>query len=187
MFTASRAAIAVVALNLLLSGARAAGEAGYASAEQAFEATFIASSIGQRGYDENREYAAALYQMPDGRWYATEVVAGGLTESAIPYHAVPSGAIRIAGAHTHGQPRLPEDPMRIYGTEFSRTDTHNAIRAYEASHGRIDAQWLLTSQLVVLRMSVGPRYDPATARIALTTETVRLLALDDPASGRSSK
>jgi hypothetical protein len=169
-----RLTFAALLLGIVPLIARAAPEAGYASAEQAFEAVFITSGIGQRGYDENREYAAALYQMPDGRWYATEVTAGNLTGCAIPYHAVPPAAMRIAGAHTHGQPRLPGDASHIYGTDFSQTDRRNAIGAYQASHGKIDSQLLLTSRLEVLRMSIGLNYDPASARIAVVAHTARL-------------
>ena len=179
MSAAARAAIAACLLNVL-PPATAAGETGYSNAEEAFDAAFITSGIGARGYEENREYAAALYQMPDGLWHATPVVAGNVTTSSIPYHLVPPQAVRIAGAHTHGQPRLPEDPTHVYGTDFSQTDRRNAIRAYQASHGRIDSQLLLTSQLAVLRMSIGPRYDETTASIALTTDTIRLTSLGDP-------
>ncbi|MBV8211034.1 MAG: DUF4329 domain-containing protein [Burkholderiaceae bacterium] len=147
---------------------------GFESAEAAFSATFIRSGIGQRGYDENREYAAALYQMPDGSWYATPVVAGGRDRCSIPYHLVPPEAVRIAGAHTHGRPELPGDSTHAYGTNFSQTDRRNAMQAYVASHGVIDTQLLLTSRLAVLRMSVGPHYDPNGSRIALACETQAL-------------
>lgn len=181
MSAAARAGIALaLILNALPPLVSKADAAGYATAEQAFEVVFIASGISELGYEENREYAAALYQMPDGLWHATPVVAGNVTTSSIPYHLVPPQAVRIAGAHTHGQPRLPEDPTHVYGTDFSQTDRRNAIRAYQASHGRIDSQLLLTSQLAVLRMSIGPRYDETTASIALTTDTIRLTSLGDP-------
>jgi hypothetical protein len=171
---AFRFTIASLVLSVIARVACAAPEAGYASAEQAFEAVFLASGIGQRGYEENREYAAALYQMPDGRWYATQVVAGSVTGCDIPYHAVPAAAIRIAGAHTHGQPRLPGDPSHIYGVDFSQTDRRNAIRAYQTSQGKVDSQLLLTSRLEVLRMSIGLNYDPSSARIAVMAHTTRL-------------
>lgn len=180
MSAAARAVLAVLLLGAAAPDARCAPDVGYENAEQAFEGAIIASGIGQRGYDENREYAAALYQMPNGRWYATPVIAGGRTSSSIPYHLVPGQAVRIAGVHTHGQPRLPEDPSHIYGTDFSRADRRNAMLAYQASHGRIDVQLLLTSQLTVLRMSISPRYDPATARIALAADTARV---DPPGTG----
>jgi hypothetical protein len=179
---AARTALLAFLLGAVAQAASAASDAGYASAEKAFEAAFISSGIGQRGYQENREYAAALYRMPDGRWYATRVVAGERLGCSIPYHEVPPEAVRIAGAHTHGQARLPEDPEHVYGTDFSQTDRRNAIRAYESSHGAIDMQFLLTSRLTVLRMSVGPRYDLATSRIALAAET-RLLSFGGDAIG----
>ena len=191
MSVAARIAFAVFVLAFVLvaapQAAFAAASAGYASAEEAFEAIFITSGVGQRGYDENREYAAALYQMPDGRWYATEVIAGGCTSSTIPYHKVPPEAIRIAGAHTHGQPHLPEDPSRIYGTDFSQTDRRNAIRAYQTTHGVIDTQFLLTSRLAVLRMSLGQHYEPATSRIELAAETRSLSLGGDAISALPAK
>lgn len=173
MSAAVSAALAALLLGATAPDAPAAPSSGYQTDEQAFEQVFIGSGLGQRGYDENREYAAALYQMPDGRWYATPVLPGDRDRCSIPYHLVPPQAVRIAGAHTHGQPRLPEEPSRTYGADFSGTDRLNAIRAFQASHGLIDGQWLLTSELVVLRMSVAPRYDAATGRIAVTAETKR--------------
>lgn len=152
-----------------------AAQAAFASAQDAFQAVFIASGLARNAYDENREYAAAIYQMPDGHWYATRVLAGGRLSSSIPYHLVPRAAIRIAGAHTHGQPRLPEDPTHLYGTDFSQMDRRNAIRAYQASRGRIDTQLLLSSRLEVLEMSVSRGYDPASGWIGPIARTQTLL------------
>jgi hypothetical protein len=109
--------------------------------------------------------------MRDGRWYSTPVVAGGLITSAIPYHAVPAEATRIAGAHTHGQPQLRQDDARVYGVDFSQTDRLNAMRAYHESRGKIDTQLLLNSNLEILRMTIALRYEPALSRITLTSET----------------
>jgi hypothetical protein len=170
----TRAALVAWLLGATPLAALAVSDAGYATVEHAFEATFIESGLGQRGYDENREYAAALYLMPDGRWYSTPVLAGSRTVSSIPYHLVPAEAVRIAGAHTHGQPRIPEDPTHVYGTDFSQADRRNAIQAFRTSGGRIDTQLLLTSQLVVLRMSIGLAYDEGSARIDVMARTVSL-------------
>jgi len=129
-------------------------EAAYDSAEAAFAAVFINSGLGERAYQENREYAAAIYQLPDGHWHCTAVVAGGQTASAIPYHAVPPQALRIVGAHTHGQPHIPDDPWHLYGVDFSQADLRNAGYNYRATHGRIAVQLLLTSELKILRLTI---------------------------------
>jgi hypothetical protein len=185
---AGTARIAILTLLLIAAAqpAIAASEPGYESAEEAFDAAFLSSGIGRRGYEENREYAAALYQMPDRRWYATPVVAGGRVTSAIPYHLIPPGAMRIAGVHTHGQPTIPEDPSRSYGLDFSQTDRRNAVLAYQASHGRIDRQILLNSRLDVLEMTVGPIYDAKSERLAITTQAARVIESAGPPLTRAS-
>jgi hypothetical protein len=136
-------------------------ETTYSSPEAAFAAIFIASGLGELAYRENREYAAAIYQMPDGRWRSTAVVAGSRTESAIPYHAVPEGALRIVGAHTHGQPHIPEDAGHLYGVDFSQADLHNAVQNYRTTRGRIAMQLLLSSELKILRLTLTGEPDLA--------------------------
>jgi len=128
--------------------------AGFSSAEDAFIAVFVRSGIGQRGYQENREYASALYQSPDGTWHSTAIVIGSRFESSIPYHLVPASAQRIVGAHTHGQPHVPEDALRLYGLDFSQTDRRNAVHNFAITGGRIQGQLLLSSDLKVLRLSL---------------------------------
>ncbi len=140
---------------------------GYADAEEAFLDVFIRSGLALRGYEENREYAAAIYQMPDGRWYATAVVAGGVKASSIPYDQVPHDAVRVDGAHTHGQPRIPGDSLHLYGGNFSDTDRRAAIRNFKVTRGRIAEQLLLTSRLEMLRMAVSRGYDAASGEIAI--------------------
>lgn len=144
-----------------------AAESGYVDAEQAFDAVFIRSGLGWRGYVENREYAAAIYQMPDGRWHVTRPVAGNLTTSSIPYSKVPSEAIRVVGAHTHGQPHIAGDPSHLYGTSFSEADRRAAIHNYQVTHGRIATQLLLTSRLEILEMNLSEGYDAGSARIGV--------------------
>jgi hypothetical protein len=152
--------IALVSTIISLSASAAEGvpaadeDPAYASPEAAFAAVFLASGLGERGYWENREYAAAFYEMPDGSWHSTPIVAGTRTESAIPYHAVPPAALRIVGAHTHGQPHIPEDAWHLYGTDFSKADLRNAVHNYRATNGRIAAQFLLSSQLNILRLTL---------------------------------
>jgi hypothetical protein len=173
-FAPLRAALALLVLGGLPLAVHCAADVGYATAEQAFAAAFINSGVGRRGYEQNREYAAALYELPDGRWYSTRVITGERLGSSIPYHLVPEQAVRIAGAHTHGSPWLPEDPSHIYGTDFSQTDRRNAMRAFRSSQGRIDSQFLLTSRLEVLRMSIELRYDAEASRITATDKTIHL-------------
>jgi len=153
--------IALIGTNISLGvkaadgGMRPAGDAAYATPEAAFAAIFVTSGLGERAYQENREYAAAIYEMPDGLWYSTDVIAGSRLESAIPYHAVPPEALRIVGAHTHGQPRIPEDAWHLYGVDFSQADLRNAIYNYRTTHGRIAVQFLLSSELKILRLTLG--------------------------------
>jgi len=173
-FAPLRAALTLLVLGGLPLAGHCSTDISYATAEQAFAAAFIDSGVGRRGYEQNREYAAALYQLPDGRWYTTVVIAGDRLGSSIPYHLVPNEAVRIAGAHTHGSPVLPEDPSHVYGTDFSQTDRRNAMRAFRSSQGRIDSQFLLTSRLEVLRMSIELQYDPEASRITATDRTIRL-------------
>lgn len=130
-------------------------QASYGSAEAAFRAVFLDSGLGERAYREDREYAAALYEMPDGSWRSTPVIAGERGNSLIPYHLVPAQARRIAGAHSHGSPLLPGDPDHVYGTDFSRADRRNAWLNFRASGGRIDTQLLLSSELKVLRLRLN--------------------------------
>lgn len=169
---------AAIAIGALVSGAAAAAadaaahdpeHAAYASAEVAFRALFIDSGLGERAYRENREYAAAIYQMPDGTWHGTTPVAGGRMQSAIPYHAVPEAAVSIVGAHTHGQPHIPEDPRRVYGVDFSQADLRNAVHNYRASQGRIAAQMLLTSDLRILRLTLSGSTDPSQGDTVVTS------------------
>ncbi len=162
------ALLATLAAALLSLNARAAqtpaalGSAtGYASAEAAFSGEFLATGLAERGYRENREYAAAIYQMPDGLWYCTAIQAGSRTESSIPYHLVPEAALQIAGAHTHGQAHIPEDPRHLYGVDFSQADLNNALHNYRITHGRIATQLLLTSELQVLRLTISGQPDLA--------------------------
>jgi hypothetical protein len=138
-------------------------DTGYPSAEAAFAAEFITSGLGERAYRENREYAAAIYQLPDGSWHCTPAMAGSRTGSAIPYHAVPTSAVQIVGAHTHGQPHIPEDPWQLYGVDFSQADLRNAVHNYRTTKGRIAAQLLLTSDLRILRLTLSGEADPAAA------------------------
>jgi len=128
--------------------------AAYATPEAAFAAVFITSGLGERAYRENREYAAAIYEMPDGSWHSTAVVAGGQTQSTIPYHAVPPEAVNIVGAHTHGQPHIPGDAWNLYGVDFSQADLRNAVRNYRTTHGLIARQFLLTSELKILSLTI---------------------------------
>jgi hypothetical protein len=154
------------------------------SAEAAFQAAFIDSGLGLRGYRENREYAAAIYQMPDGSWHCTSVVPGTRLESRIPYHEVPDVAVRIVGAHTHGQPRVPEDPQGLYGTDFSASDRRNAVHNYRASEGRIDTQLLLSSEFRILRLDLRGTVIPDSAQFSpagitrLRVEVLSARALD---------
>lgn len=172
----ARLLAALLAARLLTGPLPAAAQTdrGFDSAEDAFASTFLASGLAQRAFDENREYAAALYQMPDGRWHSTAAVAGDSQSSSIPYHQVPPAAVRIAGAHSHGQPVIPGDSRRDYGLDFSGTDRAHAMQAFRRSQGLIDTQLLLTSRLEVLRMTIGKRFDPATAQIAVSARTERL-------------
>lgn len=178
MFAVIRTSLTATLAGVLLAATplwvHAGGPRGWDSAESAFVAAFITSGIGQRGYDENREYAAALYQMPDGRWYATPVVAGNERSCNIPYELVPAQAVRIAGAHTHGQPHIAGDSLHEYGTDFSQADRRIAVDAYRITRGRVDSQWLLTSRLQVLQMSVEMHYNAASARIDIAAQ-VRLI------------
>jgi hypothetical protein len=155
-------ALAIALVSTIISMTASAAETapgdegrGYPSAEAAFAGAFIASGLAERGYRENREYAAAIYQLPDGSWHSTPALAGTRTESAIPYHAVPAAALQIVGAHTHGQPRIPEDPAHLYGVDFSQADLRNAVHNYRITRGRIAAQLLLTSELKVLRLTLS--------------------------------
>jgi hypothetical protein len=182
----ARARLFASLLGLFPAVALPQPDSGYPSAQAAFVAAFITSGVGQRGYDENREYAAALYQMPDGRWYATPAEAGDQTKCRIPYDRVPSKAIRVAGAHTHGQPHLPGDADHEYGLDFSRVDVRNSVQAFSATHGRIDSQWLLTSRMKVLEMRIDLQFDPASERIGTSTHKRdwgdwTLLVAGDPA------
>jgi hypothetical protein len=95
------------------------------------------------------------------------VVAGGQTSCRIAYDQVPEQAVRVAGVHTHGRPHLFGDADHEYGTGFSRLDIRNALFNYRATGGRIDSQWLLTSKLEVLEMSIGLGYDPAASHIGV--------------------
>jgi len=133
----------------------------YESAEAAFVGVFITSGLGLRAFFENREYAAALYQLPDGSWHATPSVPGSRLASAIPYHAVPLDAVFIAGAHTHGQPHIPEDPDHDYGREFSNIDRTTALRNFQISRGKICKQLLLTSDMRILRLRFDERALPS--------------------------
>jgi hypothetical protein len=103
------AAVSVAAAADPTSASSFESDSGYLDAEQAFHAVFIDSGLAWRAYVENREYAAAIYQMPDGRWHATGTVGGDLDSTSIPYRAVPPEAIRVVGAHTHGRPLIPGD------------------------------------------------------------------------------
>jgi hypothetical protein len=143
---------------------------GYPSAERAFEAAFIGSGLGLRGYFENREYASAIYRMPDGRWRFVAPVAGGSMTSSIPYGSVPAAAVSIVGAHTHGQPRIPGDRDGLYGTDFSVLDRRAALTNFTNSRGRIAAQLLLTSCFTILRLGFEQRYDPGQQRIVVATQ-----------------
>ncbi len=153
--------IALVGTIISMSAAAAdatppgAAEGAYDSPEAAFTAVFLTSGLAERGYQENREYAAAIYQLPDGRWYSTTAAPGSRTECAIPYHAVPPAAIRIVGAHTHGQAKIPEDSGHLYGLDFSQVDLRNAVRNYRVTHGRIAVQLLFTSELKILRLTIS--------------------------------
>lgn len=132
---------------------------GYANAEAAFADVFLTSGLGLRAYRENREYAAAIYEMPDGSWHSTVPAAGGRMTSTIAYHLVPREALQIVGAHTHGQPIVPEDQGNTYGASFSSSDLRNASHNYRISRGKIAKQFLLTSELRILRLSlsgIGP-------------------------------
>jgi hypothetical protein len=162
------ALVAAVATILLSANPRAAeippGIApaqGYASAEAAFSGAFRETGLAERAYRENREYAAAIYRMPDGLWYCTPVQTGSRTESSIPYHLVPEAALQVAGAHTHGQETIPEDPQHRYGVDFSQADLNNALHNYRITHGRIAMQLLLTSELRVLRLTITGQPDLA--------------------------
>lgn len=128
--------------------------AAYDSAESAFISVFVLSGLGRRAYRENREYAAAIYQLADGGWRVTPVQRGEELESSIPYHAVPANAQRIVGAHTHGQPRIPGDDEHLYGLDFSRADRNNALRNFLVSGGRICGQLVLSSNLRILRLNL---------------------------------
>ncbi len=159
--------VACAASAIALFGACAAAESpaergadskvGYPSAEAAFYAVFVESGLGMRAYEENREYAAAIFEMPDGRWHCTPVSAGDRGSSLIPYHLVPAEALRIAGAHTHGRPQLPGDATHVYGADFSAADRRNALLNYRMTRGRIDTQLLLSSELKVLRLRLDGR------------------------------
>ena len=72
------------------------GADGYPSAEATFDAVFLRSGAAQRAYHENREIAAAIYQLADGSWHSTALVTGTRLRSAIPYHSVPAGALRMS-------------------------------------------------------------------------------------------
>jgi len=150
----------------------------YATAESAFVAVFIESGLGRRAYRENLEYAAALYQLADGSWRSTRVRVGTCDGSLIPYSWVPAAAVRIVGAHTHGQPRLAEDPDRVYGTDFSAADRRNAEHNFRLTQGRIGGQLLLSSELKILRLSrrsatrMAPAAPEQDASSPWTTETL---------------
>jgi hypothetical protein len=153
----------IISLSAKAAGAIAAAspDTAYRSAEDAFTAVFLDSGLGQRAFRENREYAAAIYQLADGGWHCTLPVAGTRDESAIPYHAVPADAVRIVGAHTHGQPFVAGDSGHVYGVDFSRADLRNAVHNYRITHGRIAAQLLLSSEFKVLRFTLDG--DPRSA------------------------
>jgi len=151
---------------------------GFENAQDAFVAVFIDSGLGRRAYEENREYAAALYQMPDGRWHATPVSTGDLKSCRIPYDKVPDGAVRIAGAHTHGQPRIAGEGKQEFGTGFSTIDRRNALLSYRVTHGRVESQWLLTSHLQILELSFAMAYSPADSRIGVQSR-IRDLGLSE--------
>jgi hypothetical protein len=153
------------------AGSALAVDPAYADARQAFDAVFIRSGLGWRGYVENREYAAAIYLMPDGRWHATRPVRGGLTRSTIPYGEVPPDALQIVGAHTHGQPHIAGDSSHLYGTDFSEADRRAAIHNYQATRGRISSQLLLTSRLEILQMDLSRGYDPGSGSIQVIART----------------
>jgi hypothetical protein len=171
---------AVLAACAALAAPACASDLGYADAEQAFDAVFIDSGLAERAYVENREYAAAIYQMPDGRWHATAAVAGDLTRSAIPYDAVPAQAMRVVGAHSHGRPDIPGDPSHRYGTDFSEADRHAAIHNYRATRGRIAVQLLLTSRLEILRMTLSQGYDPQSGQIAVLAQVTSVGSIGKP-------
>jgi hypothetical protein len=150
----------------------------FPSAEAAFFAVFIDSGLGERAYREDREYAAALYQTPDGRWHSTDVLPGDRDRSRIPYHAVPADALSIAGAHTHGQPDRAIDPQRVFGQTFSSADCDNALHNFVASRGRISQQFLLSSDLRILRMTFDVR--PQAGEPIGAAERSRVHARTDP-------
>lgn len=169
----------IISLSASAAEAQRPGEAAYDSPEAAFAAVFLASGLGERAYHENREYAAAIYEMPDGRWYSTAVVAGDRTQSAIPYHAVPQAALRIVGAHTHGQPHIPEDDHHVYGLDFSQVDLRNGVSNFRSTHGRISAQLLLTSDLKILRLRLSGQPGMVLGLVSAPTKQEILLAPGD--------
>jgi hypothetical protein len=145
-------AVLAMALACALAAPAAAAVDGYDSAESAFRAAFIDSGVAGRAYAQDRECAAALYEMPDGRWHSTPVRAGERDRSLIPNHEVPPEALRIIGAHTHGRPHEALDQGQVWGLGYSQADLRNAWHNFTVTQGRIAGQLLLSSDLRILRL-----------------------------------
>jgi hypothetical protein len=120
----------------------------YRTPEEAFNAAFIASGLGMRGYFQNREYGTRLYQATGGGWGYLPPIAGGRTGVTLP--PPPSDAVTYIDAHSHGQPRIPEKDG-IFGLNPSPDDFQLSFSLSQRDSGRYGGGIVLTSDFKVLQ------------------------------------